>query len=114
MKFYAVKKGRTPGIYRTWDAAKEQIDGFSGAEYKSFEQITDATDYLDWNAQTQSDILQKGEDNLQNAVKRVQQKSQEIKKAPRKKAKQYNHVNSNPADFFAVTYTDGGTRNTGV
>ena len=114
MKFYAVKKGRTPGIYRTWDAAKEKVDGFSGAEYKSFEQITDATDYLDWNAQTQSDILQKGEDNLQNAVKRVQQKSQEIKKAPRKKTKQYNHVNSNPADFFAVTYTDGGTRNTGV
>ena len=60
MKFYAVKKGRTPGIYRTWDAAKEQVDGFSGAEYKSFEQITDATDYLDWNAQTQSDVLQKG------------------------------------------------------
>ncbi|MCT7689522.1 MAG: RNase H1/viroplasmin domain-containing protein, partial [Lactobacillus crispatus] len=27
MKFYAVKKGRTPGIYRTWDAAKEQVDG---------------------------------------------------------------------------------------
>ena len=44
----------------------------------------------------------------------MQQKSQEIKKAPRKKAKQYNRVNSNPADFFAVTYTDGGTRNTGV
>ena len=46
MKFYAVKKGRTPGIYRTWDAAKEQIDGFSGAEYKSFEQITGAMNFL--------------------------------------------------------------------
>lgn len=26
MKFYAVKKGRTPGIYRTWDEAKKQVD----------------------------------------------------------------------------------------
>ena len=80
MKFYAVKKGRTPGIYRTWDAAKEQVDGFSGAEYKSFEQITDATDYLDWNAQTQSDVLQKGEDNLQNAVKTSVKKRLILKK----------------------------------
>lgn len=116
MKFYAVKNGRTPGVYRTWADAKKQVDGFSGAEYKSFENITDATDYLDWNTRTQGKVLKKDEDNLQNALKKVQQKSQEIKKAPHKNkmhAKK-QHVNSNPADFFAVTYTDGGTRNTGV
>ena len=32
MKFYAVKNGRVPGVYRTWDDAKKQVDGFSGAE----------------------------------------------------------------------------------
>ena len=81
MKFYAVKNGRVPGVYRTWDDAKKQVDGFSGAEYKSFENITDATDYLGLNNGTQGDILQKGEDNLQNAVKRVQQKSQEKRRS---------------------------------
>lgn len=34
--FYAVRKGFTPGIYTTWDEAKAQIHGFSGASYKKF------------------------------------------------------------------------------
>lgn len=28
MKIYAVKKGRVPGVYRNWDEAKKQVDGF--------------------------------------------------------------------------------------
>lgn len=35
-KFYAVKYGRTPGIYLSWADCKAQVDGFSGATYKSF------------------------------------------------------------------------------
>ena len=35
-KYYAVKKGKTLGIYKSWDECKAQVDGFSGAEYKSF------------------------------------------------------------------------------
>ena len=30
-KFYAVKKGRKPGIYQTWNEAKSQVSGFKGA-----------------------------------------------------------------------------------
>ena len=29
-KFYAVKVGRVPGLYKTWEECKEQIDKFSG------------------------------------------------------------------------------------
>lgn len=35
-KYYAVKKGKTPGVYLTWEDCKAQVDGFSGAEYKGF------------------------------------------------------------------------------
>ncbi|HLQ72157.1 MAG TPA: ribonuclease H family protein [Bacillota bacterium] len=35
-KFYVVWKGRKPGIYTSWDACKEQVHGFQGAEYKAF------------------------------------------------------------------------------
>ncbi|MCM1082263.1 MAG: ribonuclease H family protein [Clostridium sp.] len=35
-KFYAVKIGKTPGVYETWEACKNQIHGFSGAVYKGF------------------------------------------------------------------------------
>lgn len=35
-KFYAVKQGKKPGIYMSWDQCKAQVHGFSGAIYKSF------------------------------------------------------------------------------
>lgn len=35
-KYYAVKKGKTVGIFESWDACKASVDGFPGAEYKSF------------------------------------------------------------------------------
>ena len=34
-KFYAVKKGRKPGIYMSWDACKAQVMGFPKARYKT-------------------------------------------------------------------------------
>lgn len=45
-KFYAVKKGRKVGIYKTWDECKQQVNGFSGAEYKGFVSIEDAKKYM--------------------------------------------------------------------
>ena len=36
-KWYVVWKGLEPGIYGTWSECKQQIDGFEGARYKSFE-----------------------------------------------------------------------------
>ncbi len=36
MKFYAVRKGRQPGVYTTWPACEEQVKGFPGAVYKAF------------------------------------------------------------------------------
>ncbi len=46
-KFYAVKKGKKIGIYNTWNDCKEQVNGFSGAEYKSFETLNEAKDYIE-------------------------------------------------------------------
>jgi len=36
-KWYVVWKGLEPGIYKTWMECKQQIDGFEGARYKSFD-----------------------------------------------------------------------------
>lgn len=35
-KFYVVWEGRTPGIYTNWSQCQMQIQGYSGARYKSF------------------------------------------------------------------------------
>ncbi|WP_339021299.1 ribonuclease H family protein [Spiroplasma endosymbiont of Atherix ibis] len=48
-KYYAVKKGKTPGIYSSWKECEEQIKGFSGQEYKSFLTEEEAQKYLDFN-----------------------------------------------------------------
>lgn len=45
-KFYAVKKGYNRGIFYSWDECKKQIDGYSGAIYKSFTSLEDANRFL--------------------------------------------------------------------
>ena len=45
-KVYAVKKGRTTGLFMSWEDCKAQVDGFAGAEYKSFADPQDAMAYL--------------------------------------------------------------------
>ncbi|MDE6555086.1 MAG: ribonuclease H family protein, partial [Lactobacillus sp.] len=110
MKYYAVKTGRTPGVYRTWEDAKKQVDGFSGAEYKSFEKITDATEYLNWNKETQPDIVK--EDSLINAIQKIRSTNNAVKAKNKKVEKKAS--SDNPTDYFATIYTDGGSRNTGV
>ena len=109
MRYYAVKKGRIPGIYRTWEEAKKQVDGFSHAEYKSFEKITDATEYLNWNKETQPDVI--NEDSLNNAIKKIKANNQKLKSKNVTSKKESSH---NIANYFARIYTDGGSRNTGV
>lgn len=108
MKFYAVKKGRKPGVYRSWDEAKEQVDGFSEAEYKSFKNITDAIDYLGWQEKARQETLNRKDDTLENAIKKIRENSTKpVSKVSQKR------ITTND-NYFATTYTDGGSRNTGV
>ena len=46
-KYYAVKCGRIPGIYRTWEGCQKQVEGFSRAVYRSFKTYEEAQNYLD-------------------------------------------------------------------
>lgn len=45
-KYYAVRKGFKPGIYRSWPECSEQVHGYSGAEYKSFESEEEAKAFM--------------------------------------------------------------------
>ncbi|GKQ43267.1 ribonuclease H [Companilactobacillus sp. RD055328] len=46
MKFYAIKKGKKPGIYTNWPEAKAQVTGFSGAVYKGFTSQAEAEEFM--------------------------------------------------------------------
>ena len=45
-KFYAVKVGRVPGIYGTWDECKLQVDGYPNSEYKGFARLSEAESFV--------------------------------------------------------------------
>ncbi|WP_370837549.1 ribonuclease HI [Megasphaera sp.] len=44
-KIYAVRRGRTTGLFLSWADCQKQVDGFPGARFKSF---TDATEAWKW------------------------------------------------------------------
>lgn len=44
-KYYAVKAGKTPGVYLTWEECKNQVEGFSGAQFKGFPTLEEAEAY---------------------------------------------------------------------
>ncbi len=45
-KYYVVWKGVNPGIYNTWDDCQRQINGYKGAQYKSYPSMTEAEQAL--------------------------------------------------------------------
>lgn len=45
-KFYAVKKGKHPGIYLNWADCQREVSGYSGAIYKSFPTLEEAKKWL--------------------------------------------------------------------
>ncbi len=44
--YYGVKKGKRTGIFRSWEACREAVDGFPGAEYKGFVTYEEVCAYL--------------------------------------------------------------------
>lgn len=45
-KIYAVKKGRQTGIFTSWADCRSVVEGYPGAEYKSFTDANEACAYL--------------------------------------------------------------------
>ena len=46
-KYYAVKVGKNPGIYMTWDECKEQVNKYPKAEFKSFTTMEEAHAFME-------------------------------------------------------------------
>ena len=44
--YYAVRVGRVPGVYRTWDACKGQTHRFPGAVFKRFDNPWSAAKFV--------------------------------------------------------------------
>lgn len=53
-KFYAVRVGKSPGVYKSWDECELQVKGFKGAKYKSFSTLEEAKEYIELSDKTKS------------------------------------------------------------
>ncbi len=65
-KFYAVKNGRVPGIYISWEDCKQQVDGHTGAVYKSFKTSEEAAVFMGWTKENQ--IVNEQEKNAKQEI----------------------------------------------
>lgn len=87
-KYYAVKTGKTPGVYSTWGECKIQVDGFPGAIYKSFSIEEDAWEYINRENNFDKSVL----DNLEEVIAYVDGSySKELLKYSFGCVIQYNH-----------------------
>ncbi len=66
-KYYAVAKGKTPGIYLTWEDCKMQVEHFPGPCYKGFMTIEEAEAFLEeYGAVSDNAEIPRGKDSKEN------------------------------------------------
>lgn len=102
-KFYAVKVGKKPGVYLTWDECKKQVDKFSGAIYKSFKTLEEAESFAGIKSKKVSKI---------NNRNRFKLKCKEDLKPIRSKAnanyfEDYIEIDEIKNDFDMIAFVDG-------
>ena len=44
--YYAVRIGKTPGIYTDWEDCKAQVTGYKGAVFKGVEERKEAENFM--------------------------------------------------------------------
>ena len=70
--YYAVHKGRRPGIYKSWNDCKKQIDKFEGAIFKKFTDEKDAKEFLKvgfGEGKKPRSVVRKENDDIKNKAK---------------------------------------------
>jgi len=60
-KYYAVNVGRETGIFNSWEDCKKQVEGYSGASYKSFSTLDEAKDYLNISTKSINEVNHKND-----------------------------------------------------
>jgi viroplasmin and RNaseH domain-containing protein len=97
-KFYAVRIGRTPGIYHTWAECEAQVKGHPGAKFKGFVVEVDAQSFIN-NAVSSIDGGA-GPSSVQHAARAAE--------PPAKRRKKEEHRAPPSSNKGLTLYFDGG------
>ena len=102
-KFYAVKQGKIPGIYRSWADCSAQVQGFSGAIYKSFPTLEEAEAFMGNAGASVNKARKTAVGNRVNTANSVSSKEEHIEN----NVPDMNDILKNPDKEEAVAYVDG-------
>lgn len=106
-KYYAVRKGKTRGIFASWEECKACVEGFSGAEYKGFACLEDAVDYVGKEACGQFlESLAKAEDCQTLAAEDISGRKT-VKKKTSAKQDSAQNKDELPPPGTLLAYVDG-------
>jgi ribonuclease HI len=100
-KFYAVKVGLRPGVYRTWNECNAHVRGVKGAIYKSFNTEAEARAFVD-----------------DKKIEALKEKLRDAPKPRDKKARRIEEYRDKLAPYVeskaTLVYTDGSSLNNGA
>ncbi|XP_043273298.1 ribonuclease H1-like [Venturia canescens] len=65
--YYAVAKGRAPGIYQTWEECKQQVHKFPGPIYKKFPTSQEAQEFIESRTRLSNNGLSSSSENFTHA-----------------------------------------------
>ncbi len=104
--FYAVKKGRVPGIYKTWAECEAQVKGFAGAIFKGFRSRAEAKIFLAQDIGEQPHRATRAERKQLPASRRESDRAEEREQISRSAR---NAENRNDDAGRVIIYTDGSS-----
>ncbi len=113
-KWYAVQKGRTPGIYTSWDDCKAQTQRFGGAIFKSFKTENEAQAFMKGSSGTSSGSLMSSVDptkkrGMDSQLDEIGQTSSSLSTSKKVKLNCPDNYNSSEI-LTVIVYFDGGSR----
>ncbi|SCZ96607.1 BZ3500_MvSof-1268-A1-R1_Chr4-4g07473 [Microbotryum saponariae] len=113
--FYAVRRGRQPGVYATWSEAEAQVKGFTGAVHKKFADRQSAEHYVNGLASSSSTTATSSLAATQAVQRPKRESPQDASKdtRPTKLAKVTASSGQARKDETRIVYCDGSSRGNG-
>lgn len=66
-KYYVVWNGPSPGVYSSWEACQEAVNGVSGAKYKSFKTLSEAEDAFEMGEEAYAEYADQQKEQSTNS-----------------------------------------------
>ena len=74
-KYYVVWNGPSPGVYSSWEACQEAVNGVSGAKYKSFKTQEEAEDAFEMGEEAYESCSEEAKETSKPSISRDSRES---------------------------------------